>query len=306
MPPRNSKMAKEEKTLKNALKKPKELDEIMGEQLEAALLEHRRGGMDVFLSAISGGLEVGFSVFLMGIIYTMFHGNITDAFLRLWLATSYSLGFIFVIIGRSQLFTEHTTLAVIPVLNKKASIKSLLILWGLVFSGNLVGGYIFSLILTKLPVAMGIVSEEALIHLANSMINYNWALILGSGVLAGWLMGLMSWLIASSNETISRIFVVILVGSVIGLGGLHHSVVGSIEVFNGFLLDKGIKFSDYLHFQIWTTLGNIIGGVVFVALIKFSFIAAENGKYRNHLTGTCMMIPFFSRHHHYVIMVRSQ
>ena len=268
-------MSKDEKTLKNALKKPKELDEIMGEQLEAALQEHRRRGPDVFLSAVSGGLEVGFSVFLMGIVYTLFKNKIDDSMLHVWLAASYSLGFIFVIIGRSQLFTEHTTLAVIPVLNKNASFKSLIILWGLVFSGNLAGGYLFSFILTKLPVAMGIISKNALVNLAYEMIDYHWTIILGSGVLAGWLMGLMSWLVASSTETISRIFVVILVGSVIGLGGLHHSIVGSIEVFNGLLLDKGINIRDYLHFQIWTTIGNIIGGVVFVALIKFSFIAPK-------------------------------
>ena len=79
----------------------------------------------------------------------------------------------------------------------------------------------------------------------------------------------------SARETISRIVIVTLITTVIGIGGLHHSIVGSIEVFTAWLTSEEVTIMDYLHVQTWATLGNIIGGVVFVAFMKFSHVNAK-------------------------------
>jgi formate/nitrite transporter FocA (FNT family) len=94
-------------------------------------------------------------------------------------------------------------------------------------------------------------------------------MILISAVIAGWLMGLLSWLVASSQETISRLFMIILVTATIGIGGLHHSIVGSIEVFSGLLIDPTISIMDYLSFEAVAILGNALGGVFFVGILKY-------------------------------------
>lgn len=248
---------------------PKEGEEILKEQIRTSLLEYRRHDKALFISAFSAGLEVGFSVLLMGTLYTMFSDQLSDSGMGFALALAYPIGFIFVIIGRSELFTEHTTLAVLPVLNGTVGVGTLAKLWTIVFVGNLVGGYVFGFILVSIGPEMGTISPDAFHHLAHEMVKYNWWLTLSSGILAGWLMGLLSWLVTSSRETISRILSIILVTSVIGLGGLHHSIVGSIEVFVGLISSEEITLGDYAHFQLWTTLGNIIGGTVFVAAIKF-------------------------------------
>ncbi len=265
-------MSKQRKDLKDALNKPKKINEILDEQIETALREHRRSNQDLFFSAISAGLEVGFSVFLMAVVYSLFHGFLHPSVLHVLIALAYPIGFIFVIIGRSELFTEHTTLAVIPVLNRNATIKSLLILWSIVYAGNLLGGYFFGYILSILPERLNNIHNNTFYFLAEKLINHPWYVILGSGVLAGWLMGLLSWLVTSSQETISRIFIIILITSVIGMGGLHHSIVGSIEIFTATITSELVGWKDYLHVQIWATLGNLVGGVVFVAFVKFSYI----------------------------------
>ncbi len=252
--------------------KPKEIDVILAEQIETGLREHSRSRLGLLLSSFSAGLEVGFSLFLMGILYTLYADDLSNSNLHILVSMGYPLGFIFVVIGKSELFTEHTTLAVLPVINRSASIRSLMRLWGIVYIGNLIGGYLFSYLLTFLGPNMGIINNEAFEHLALKMTEHPSMIILFSGVLAGWLMGLLSWLVTSSQETISRILVVGLITTVIGLGGLHHSIVGSIEVFAGFLVSSEINWLQYLKFQVWTTLGNMIGGVVFVALIKFSHV----------------------------------
>ena len=249
--------------------KQKEGEQILKEQIRSALTEYRRHDKALFISAFSAGLEVGFSLFLMGTLYTMFADELSESRLNFVLALAYPIGFIFVIIGRSELFTEHTTLAVLPVLNRTVSIQALGKLWGIVYLGNLMGGYLFSFILVKLGPAMGTISLDAFHHIAEKLIEYDWWLTFSSGVFAGWLMGLLSWLVTSSRDTISRILAIILVTSVIGLGELHHSIVGSIEVFAGLISSDGIHFSDYASFQLWATLGNIVGGTVFVAAIKY-------------------------------------
>ena len=277
-------MKKKDSNLKEALNKPKESKEILDEQIQTGLEQYHRSNPELFLSGIAAGLEVGFSVFFMGTLYTIFVGVLHPAFLQAMLAVTYSIGFIFVVIGRSELFTEHTTLAVIPVLNGNASMKQLLILWALVYSGNLLGGSFFSFMLAILPTNMGIISPEALTTLAHKMLDITPGLMLGSGILAGWLMGLLSWLVTSSQETMSRIFIVTLVTSVIGIGTLHHSVVGTIEVLSGVFIDPDISFVEFLVFLLWTTIGNIIGGVVFVALIKYSHINPRR-RYFHTITG---------------------
>jgi formate/nitrite transporter FocA (FNT family) len=269
-------IANKEERLKSALNRPKTIDEILNEQIETAMREHDRPNLNLLLSSISAGLEIGFSVFLMAAIHSLFFEIVHPSLLHVLLAVAYPLGFVFVIIGKSELFTEHTTLAVIPVLNRNVTFRKLLILWGIVYGGNLLGGYVFGYILSILPGRMEILDQGSFELLARKLIDHPWNIILGSGILAGWLMGLLSWLITSARDTISRILLVGLITTVIGIGGLHHTIVGSIEVFTAMITSPVITWTDYMTVQLWSTLGNIVGGVVFVAFIKFSHASSRS------------------------------
>lgn len=244
---------------------------IFKEQSDVGLAEHHRPSAGLFFSSFAAGMEVGFSLFLLGMMYTLFHGTVSDAVMKYLLAVSYPIGFVLVVIGRSELFTEHTTLAVVPVLSRQANVLSLLRVWGIVYLGNILGGYLVSYIFTIIGPEMHIISIEAFGSLAKKLVKYPWAVTLGSAVIAGWLMGLLAWLVTSSQETISRIVIIFMITGLIGLGGLHHSIVGSIEVFAGLILEE-VKTSEYIHFQTWSTFGNIIGGAIFVSVLKFGTI----------------------------------
>ncbi len=255
--------------------RPKEVTQILDEQITAGIKEFERSNSGLFISAFTAGLEIGFSVLFMSTIFTLFHADLSPEMLKLCLALCYPIGFIFVIIGRSELFTEHTALAILPVLSGSATIKALLVLWGLVFSGNLLGGYLFSIIIAKLGPQIGFIDPSAFHHIAHEMIDYDWQTIFLSALLAGWMMGLLGWLATSSQETISRIFIIVLVTFIIGLAGLHHCVVGSIEVFTGWIISPDIEFKDYLKFQVWATAGNAIGGAVFVSFLKYGHASVK-------------------------------
>lgn len=252
--------------------RPKSMERIVKEQIEESMEEYRRSNKALFLSALTAGLDLGFSLLVIGVLYTMFNDQLSMEVMQVVLALAYPIGFIFVILGRSALFTEHTTLAVLPVLSGRESLKDLSRIWGIIYLGNLIGGYIIGAAIAYIGPRLGLVTYDALEDIAKHLIDYSAPLILVSAILAGWLMGLVSWLATSSKETIARIFVVVIVTAVIGLGGLHHSIVGSTEAFAGLLSSDEISLSDYFVTQLWSTIGNIIGGVFFVSILKYQVI----------------------------------
>lgn len=258
--------------------------EILRQEIEEGLgaLERSAGGL--FISGVSAGLDIGFSLFVMAVTWTLFESEVSAGTLKLLVANAYAVGFLFVILGRSELFTEQTTLAVLPVLNGKAGIAALLRLWGLVYIANLLGTAAFALLTTLVGPALGMIDSRAFGEIAAGLIRHPGWVIFASAVLAGWLMGLLSWLVASGRDTISQVVLVWLVATVIGLCGLHHVVVGSAEVLAGLFADQGVTAADYGRFLLWTTLGNAVGGSFFVAFIKYS-LAIRTGPAPDH-TGT--------------------
>jgi len=249
---------------------PKEPYEIMVEQVEAGLKEHRRSNIGLFISSLSAGLEVGFSILVIGIIYTFFKTEVSHGKLYLMMALVYPIGYIFVIIGRSELFTEHTVLATIPVLNGKASFKSLLNLWVIIYAGNLIGGYLFGTIVLQFNAGTHLISLDFFHFVSQKMIAYSSTNILVSSIMAGWLMGTLSWLLSSAQDTLSRVAMIFFITFIISIAGLHHCIVGSIEIFMAYFANaNNISGLEFFKFQALSTVGNIIGGVVLVALVKY-------------------------------------
>lgn len=249
--------------------------EILDQQVHEELVQIHRPSSGLFISGLSAGLDIGFSVLLMAVMLTMTQGVFPAPITEILVANMYSVGFIFVILGRSELFTEHTTLAFLPVLNKQASLNDLVKLWGSIYSSNLIGVFIFAVLVTFIGPALGVIEPAVFGKLARTMTDHTWWVILLSGVLAGWMMGLLSWLVAASRDTVSQILVVWLVTTGIGLAHLHHSIVGSVEVLAGIMSGQGVTLLDFGHFLLWATLGNAIGGLVFVALIKYGHASRE-------------------------------
>ncbi len=248
----------------------KEPGEVVNEQISLGSKIYNMPSHKLFISSFTAGLEISFSLVLMGLLYTMFEGQLSKSALSLVISLGYPIGFIFVIMGRSELFTEQTALAMVPVLNKDQSLKSLVRLWMVVLLGNLIGGLLFSLFISWFGPAKGIVSAEALEHIAQKFIDQPLVLVLGSALLAGWMMGLLGWLLTSARESIARIMLIILVTIIIGFANLHHCVVGSVEVLSALWLEESVSWSDYLQFLWPSVVGNILGGALFVSVLKFA------------------------------------
>ncbi len=246
--------------------------EILESMIEKGKHEIDRDADGLFLSSLSAGLDIGFGPLLMGVILTLSVGSYGDLQTELLLASAYSVGFIFVILGRSELFTEHTTLAVMPVIDGQASLKSLGRLWGIVYAGNILGGLLFTILAVVLMPGLGVIEPAAFGTIADKLVSHPLQWLFVAGVFAGWLMGLLAWLVSSAKNTIGRVFFIWMVTATIGMLHLPHSIAGNVEVLFGLLTTSSVTISDYLTFLTLSTLGNAVGGAFFVGLMKYGHV----------------------------------
>lgn len=248
-------------------------EDILRTQIRQGLSELNRPRDGLFLSALSAGLDIGFGPLMMAILLTVAEFSFSSPLTKeLLMANAYSLGFILVILGRSELFTEHTTLAVLPVLDGQATVGQLGRLWGIVYLGNVVGGAVFAGFIVVIAPALGVAEPKAFVEIAVNLTAHGWPVLLAASVLAGWLMGLLSWLVAAAQESVSRLLFVWLIASSIGLAHLPHSIAGTVEVLAGVFAGPEVTGVDFLRFLVASTVGNAIGGSVFVALLKYSHV----------------------------------
>jgi formate/nitrite transporter FocA (FNT family) len=166
---------------------------------------------------LSCGLTLGFGVFALFTMATLAAGSLGEPVARLLKAIGYSFGFVFVIMSRTELFTEHTTLAVIPVLSGHSSFAKLGRLWGLVYVGNQIGIALFAGFMVITGPALDVMNPQQFADTATLFVDLSTTAMLSGAVLAGWLMALLAWILTSVGDTISRILVIFVVTFLIGV-----------------------------------------------------------------------------------------
>jgi formate/nitrite transporter FocA (FNT family) len=179
----------------------------------------------------------------------------------------YPLGFLIVIIGRQQLFTENTLTAIIPLLARRnvPTLIAVLKLWAVVLSANLMGAHIFAWVLGNTPLLKADVMHS-LRELALTSADVTFGTAILRGIFAGWLIALVVWMNAATDS--GRIAIIVILTYIVGIAGLTHIVAGSVEVL--FLVMTGAKswFSYLGGYMIPALLGNILGGVALVSALN--------------------------------------
>ncbi len=242
---------------------------ILENQVEEGLTAIRRPASGQFLSAFSCGLDLGIGIFMLFAVHSAIAGVYDGPTMKFITASAYTFGFIFVILGRLELFTEHTTLAVLPVLTGRADLEDLTRLWAVVLGANILAGVLFAPVAVFAGAELGVVDPASFVSVASTFTEMSPGGLFLGAVFAGWLMGLLSWILTSARDTISRLVVIFLITFTIGFLHLPHSIAGNIEVLTGALVSTSITYVDWAVFEAIAVAGNAIGGVVFVALFKY-------------------------------------
>lgn len=135
----------------------------------------------------------------------------------------------------------------------------------------MVGVLVFAAVAAPLGMGLGLYRQEHLAKMAEQLIRADAGVILVSAIAAGWMMGLVSWLVTAARDTIGQVVIIMLVTGSISFLGLHHAIAGSIEVLLA-VFGAGLATGEWLRFQALATLGNMAGGVVMVALLKYGHV----------------------------------
>lgn len=231
--------------------------------------ELERPSSSIGWSGFAAGLTMGCSMLAQGILQS----RLPDAPWReLVSAFGYTTGFVFVTMGRQQLFTETTLTVMLPVLHKTHGMADVLRYWGIVFAANIVATLLFAAAAT-IPGLFQPDTLGAFTQLGVKAAEPGFLGVLIKGVFAGWLIALMVWLMPAAAS--ARFFVIVAVTWLIGAAHFSHVIAGSVET--GFAAMQGaIGWQDYLvSFLIPALIGNSIGGVVFVALLNHAQVKAE-------------------------------
>ncbi|WP_273837578.1 formate/nitrite transporter family protein [Halococcus sp. PRR34] len=246
---------------------------ILEREMENALKEMDRPAVGTFISGFSAGLNLSFGALFMAMVLTFAGGFDSTLTKQVTLAGVSSIAFLFVVIGQTELFTAHSTMAVLPVLDGRASLRDLGRIWSVTYVSNLLGCAAFVALIAAIGEPMGIADPSAFGSLAGALVGLPWWTITLSGVVAGWLMGMATWLSAASRDTVGRIVFVLLTTAAIGFGPFHHAILGTTEVLSAIVLDAGVAPGAFVPFIVFTTIGNVLGGTVFVALLNYGHIA---------------------------------
>jgi formate/nitrite transporter FocA (FNT family) len=233
--------------------------------VEAAEEELERPFIELFVSSIASGLLVGFS--FLAAAFLVHHGPPDKR--ELLMAAGYPLGFIFVVLAQHQLFTENTLEPVLPVLEKRnmESLRKMLRLWGIVLPGNLIGTLIFAFALARTQVVDPKL-HEPMQGIALDALKGGPLIVFYKAIWAGWLIALMAWLLAATRNTAAHVMLIWLSTAPIAAFGFRHSIAGATEVFY-LAANSIISFGDALvGFELPALAGNIIGGVVLVAMVN--------------------------------------
>jgi len=231
--------------------------------------ELERPSTSLAWSGVAAGLTMGCSMLGQGILLSA----LPDAPWReLVAAFGYSLGFLFVTMGRQQLFTETTLTVMLPVLHGSHGMGAVARYWSTVFAANIVATLLFAAA-AMIPHLFQPEHAAEFVKLGVKAVEPGFAGVLIKAVFAGWLIALMVWLMPAASS--AKFLVIVAVTWLISVAQFSHVVAGSVEAAFA-AMNGAIGWGDYLgSFLIPALIGNSIGGVVFVALLNHAQVKGE-------------------------------
>jgi len=253
-----------------------------------------------------------FSVFVLGILagaYIGFGGLLSTAVTfdlavragigikKIVAGSAFSLGLILVVIAGAELFTGNN-LMVSSVMSKEISLKTMTQRWSLVYVANFIGSIVLAFIfyfsgLWKTgDAALG----ESAVAIAYSKVSMSFVEALFRGIGCNWLVCLAVWMALAARQTIGKIFAIFFPIMGFVAIGFEHCVANMYFIPTGIILESWAGIGPpptidpntlgWVCF-LWknllpVTIGNIIGGAVFVGMSYWGAFLRLPSKHRNN------------------------
>lgn len=225
----------------------------------------------LFWSAIAAGVAIMASLSVSGAL----HHYLPDAPWReLVVAFGYPIGFLVVVLGRMQLFTEQTVVTILPLAREPTMRNFVRVaqLWVLVLVGNITGAACVS----ALSAFVHVQSPEVLtgmIDVSAKLLERDGGQTLLQAIPAGFLMAALAWVRAAEDHM--SFWIVLALTLAIGVCGFAHVIAGSTEAW--LLLWTGQADLSWVlgGFLLPALAGNVIGGTGLFAVLAHAQVRSE-------------------------------
>jgi len=225
----------------------------------------------LFWSGLAAGIAIMASVSAQAAL----HMRLPDAPWRELVAGfGYCLGFVIVILGRMQLFTEHTTVAVLPLMRERtmANLWRTLRLWGIVFLGNVLGAAIIAAGCIYLKFQSPQMTD-AMLDVSAKLFDKGPLEMMLQAIPAGFLIASVAWIRSAADD--SSFWIILILTYAIAICGFTHVIAGAAEAF--LLLWSGQASPGWVlgTFLLPALAGNIIGGTGLFAMLAHAQVKEE-------------------------------
>jgi formate/nitrite transporter FocA (FNT family) len=236
--------------------------EIFQRVLATADVEIATGMRELLFSALAAGFAITLTFLGHAVLSAYSPKNEAIA------AFLYPIGFIYIILGRYQLYTENTLPPVTLVLTRLASLPLLFRIWGIVLFGNIIGAGLGAFVLANSHV----LSPEAMragAKFAKHGLELAWWDVFLRALFAGWLVAGVVWITHAARDTISRIFIVYIAFYTISATEIYHVVTTACDSLYYVFFTGASLFTVFAEFWFPVFLGNTIGGVFLVTIVNY-------------------------------------
>ncbi len=247
-----------------------EAPEVVDDAAKIGARRLHRGLGGTAITAFIGGMSIGFGVVAMAWAGGSVGGPLAaPSVAHLTGSLAFPIGFLILLIGKSELFTENFFLPVAGVLMRRGSLRQLGTLWAVSLGANLVGVLLFAFLISR-PGVLDTSPAAGILELATALAKYSFWTALIKALFAGWLMTVLAWMLIAAEGLGARIVLIWVIASLVVLAGFNNVVISAAQMFIAMFLGAPITIGEWLTTNFLPALlGNVIGGVVFVTLLHY-------------------------------------
>lgn len=205
-----------------------------------------------------GGVDLGLGVVAFFVIVHLTGSTVLGAL-------AFTIGFIALTLGRSELFTENFLVPVAAVAARGSTPRALLRLWAGTAAFNLAGGWVLmGVVMAASPELRGTAVDVGRhpVEVGIGLTSF------ASAVLGGTIITLMTWMERGTDSMPAKLVAAAAAGFLLAAGKLQHVIVISLEAFAALQVGAPFGYADWLGMAAWAALGNIVGGLGLVTGLR--------------------------------------
>ena len=224
-----------------------------------------RPPLELAATALVGGFDVALGIAAYALAAAAIGGDRG----RVAGAIAFGIAFVFIVVGKSELFTENFLIPIAGLnARDRGSWFKLAELWAVALVLNIAGGLLIAVVITSHGV-LRYGTPAPLLELAHHVTHYSTLAGFLSAIIAGALMTLMTWFVEGAAESAGvRIVMAWIVGALIVLGTFNHAIVSTIELIYGMRYGGGVTYGQLFGNLGLSVAGNMVGGLLLVTFAR--------------------------------------